>query len=403
MGKTYLEKNVYDAAIERYEYIFNNFERVCISFSNGKDSGVLLNLAIEVARKMNKLPIHVLYIDMEAQYKHAIDYTYRTFNRPEVIGYWVCLPLHLRNAVSQFQAHWLCWDTTKRDAWVREMPSHKSVISDESFFPFFKRGMEFEEFVPNFAKWFSQGKKCCSVVGIRSDESLNRYRTIASETKITHEDKQWTTKLFREEGNVEIYNAYPLYDWRVEDIWTANGKYGWDYNKIYDLMYLAGVSLHKQRLCQPYGDDQRQGLFLFKALEPETWAKLVNRVEGANFGNRYTETNRTVLGNYKVNLPPGHTYESYAKFLLDTMPQYLAEHYKKKIETFLNWWEKEGIKVIPDTADPKIEAMRKAPSWRRVCKVLLKNDYWCKGLSFTQTKRDMEKQVELITKYSEIL
>jgi predicted phosphoadenosine phosphosulfate sulfurtransferase len=320
-----------------------------------------------------------------------------------VIGYWVCLPIHLRNAVSQLQPHWLCWDPDKKDAWVRDLPTHKSVISDESFFPFFKRGMEFEEFVPAFAKWFSQGKTSCSVVGIRADESLNRYRTIASETKITFKDKQWTTKLFRDEENTQIYNAYPLYDWRVEDIWIANGKFGWDYNKIYDLMYLAGVSLHKQRLCQPYGDDQRQGLFLFKALEPETWAKLVNRVEGANFGNRYAETDKTVLGNYKVNLPQGHTYESYAKFLLDTMPPYLAEHYKKKIDTFLKWWEKEGIKVIPDTADPKMEAMRKAPSWRRVCKVLLKNDYWCKGLSFTQTKRDMEKQVELITKYSEIL
>jgi len=402
--KTYNhDKNVYQAAIERYETIFNEFDRICVSFSNGKDSGVLLNLAIEVARKLDKLPVHVLYIDMEAQYKHAIDYTYRTFDRPEIVPYWVCLPIHLRNAVSQFQPHWLCWDTDKQDAWVRDMPVHKSVISDESYFPFFQRGMEFEEFVPLFAKWFSQGKKTCSVVGIRSDESLNRYRTIKSETKITYEGKQWTTKLFRDDDSSQIYNAYPIYDWHVEDIWTANARFSWDYNRVYDLMYMAGVSLHKQRLCQPYGDDQRQGLYLFKALEPETWAKVVNRVEGANFGNRYTETDKTTLGNYKVNLPPGHTYESYAGFLLETMPPYQAEHYREKINKFLKWWNTEGIEVIPDKADPKLEALRKAPSWRRICKVLLKNDYWCKGLSFTQTKRDMEKQVEIITKYSDLL
>ena len=197
-----------------------------------------------------------------------------------------------------------------------------------------------------------------------------------------------------------IYNCYPIYDWRVEDIWRANGKFGWDYNKIYDIMYLAGVPIHKMRLCQPYGDDQRQGLYLFKILEPETWAKIVNRVEGANFGNRYTENDRTTLGNYKVNLPEGHTYESYARFLLDTMPPYLAEHYRAKIDKFIAWWEKEGVAVIPDSADPKLEAARKVPSWRRVCKVLLKNDYWCKGLSFSQTKREMEKQVEMITKYN---
>ena len=212
----------------------------------------------------------------------------------------------------------------------------------------------------------------------------------------------WTTKLFPNTDK-EIYNAYPIYDWQTRDVWICNGKMGYDYNKIYDVMHLAGISIHKMRLCQPYGDDQRQGLYLFKILEPETWAKIVNRVEGANFGNRYTENDRTTLGNYKVNLPEGHTYESYAKFLLRTMPPYLAEHYQAKINKFLSWWEKEGIKEIPDFADMKLEASRKVPSWRRICKVLLKNDYWCKGLSFTQTKRELEKQVEMITRYSEEL
>lgn len=396
-------KNVYEAAKERFEQIYTEFDKVCISFSNGKDSGVLLNLAIEVAKRLDKLPVHAMYIDMEAQYEHSINYTREMFDRPEVKGYWICLPIHLRNAVSQFQPHWLCWDPDKQDAWVREKPNHTTVISDENYFPFFTRGMEFEEFTPAFAKWFSQGKKTCSVVGIRSDESLNRYRTIASETKITHNGKQWTTKLFRDEADVEIYNAYPIYDWSTRDVWRANGKFGWTYNKIYDLMYMAGVSLHKQRLCQPYGDDQRQGLYLFKALEPQTWAKVVHRVEGANFGNRYTETDKTTLGNYKVILPPGHTYESYSKFLLSTMPPYLAEHYQEKIDKFLAWWDKEGVSQIPDKADPKEESRRKAPSWRRIAKVLLKNDYWCKGLSFSQTKREMEKQAEIITKYSELL
>lgn len=400
--KTYLNKDVYTSAIERYEYIFTNFERVCISFSNGKDSGVLLNLAIEVARKLNKLPVNILYIDFEAQYKHAIDFTHYTFNRPEVQGWWVCLPIHLRNAVSQFQPHWLCWDETKKDAWVRQIPKNKYVVSDKNYFPFFLEGMEFEEFVPEFAKWFSQGKKTACCVGIRSDESLNRFRTIKSDTKITLDNLQWTTKLFPKD-NSQIYNCYPIYDWRVEDVWRANGKFGWQYNKIYDIMHLAGVSLSKQRLCQPYGDDQRQGLYLFKILEPETWAKVVNRVEGANFGNRYTENDRTTLGNYKVNLPKGHTYESYAKFLLSTMPPYLAEHYQIKIDKFLAWWENEGIKIIPDYDDPKKEASKKVPSWRRICKVLLKNDYWCKGLSFAQTKREMEKQIEMITRYNEEL
>lgn len=401
--KHYIEKNVYESACERFDYIYTHFERVCVSFSNGKDSGVLLNLAIEAARRNGKLPVNALYIDMEAQYRHAIEFTHRMFSRPEVTGWWVCLPIHLRNAVSQIQPYWIPWEQEKRDAWVREYPDNPHVVKDLDYFPFFRFGMEFEEFVPEFARWFSHGKKTATCVGIRSDESLNRFRTIVSDTKITLDGLQWTTKLFPKEENSQIYNCYPIYDWRVEDIWRANGKFGWDYNKIYDLMYLAGVSLHKQRLCQPYGDDQRQGLYLFKILEPETWAKVVNRVEGANFGNRYTENDRTTLGNYKVNLPPGHTYESYAKFLLSTMPSVWREHYQKKIDKFLEWWEKEGVKEIPDFADPRDESRKSVPSWRRICKVLLKNDYWCKGLSFSQTKKELQKQMEMITRYNEIL
>ena len=79
-----------------------------------------------------------------------------------------------------------------------------------------------------------------------------------------------------------------------------------------------------------------------------------------------------------------------------------AEHYREKINTFLKWWAKHGFEEIPQEADPKLESRRKAPSWRRICKTLLKNDYWCKGLSFGQTKRDMERQAQTIMKYMEL-
>lgn len=395
MKKYNRDINVFEATKERVSFVFEEFENIYVSFSGGKDSGVMLNIALEEAVKRERR-IGVLVVDLEGQYAHTIEYIERTLQHPNIIPYWVCLPLHLRNGVSQFQPHWLCWDTEKKDAWIRDMP--KECISDISYFPFFRIGMEFEEFVPAFGEWYSKGERTACLVGIRSDESLNRFRTIASERKTTYKEKQWTTKV-----SENVYNVYPIYDWRTEDVWVANGKYKYDYNKIYDLMYLAGVGIHQQRLCQPYGDDQRKGLYLFKILEPDTWAKIVNRVEGANFGNRYSENDKTTLGNYKVNLPEGHTYESYAKFLLNTMPPYLSEHYWSKIKKFLEWWEKEGIKSIPDYDDPKLEAAKKIPSWRRICKVLLKNDYWCKGLSFSQTKREMEKQYELITKYSNIL
>ena len=101
--KKYLDISCYEAAKERFRMIFREFDRVCVSFSNGKDSGLMLNMAIDAAREAGKLPVHAMYIDMEAQYSHAIDFTRRMFSRPEVTGWWICLPIHLRNAVSQIQ------------------------------------------------------------------------------------------------------------------------------------------------------------------------------------------------------------------------------------------------------------------------------------------------------------
>ena len=55
---------------------------------------------------------------------------------------------------------------------------------------------------------------------------------------------KWTSKV----GN-DIYNAYPIYDWKTTDVWTANGKFQWDYNVLYDLYYRAGVNLERQRVA----------------------------------------------------------------------------------------------------------------------------------------------------------
>ena len=124
MSKKYGNITVYKAAIDRLDYVYSNFNKVYISFSGGKDSGVLLNLAIEAAQRHNKLPVEVLIVDLEAQYSHTVNFINRMVSRPEIKAYWVCLPIHLRNAVSQYQSHWICWDEDKQQAWVREFPDH---------------------------------------------------------------------------------------------------------------------------------------------------------------------------------------------------------------------------------------------------------------------------------------
>lgn len=380
MPKQWLDINVLDAARERISYVFDMFERIYISFSGGKDSTVMLHLVMEEAKKRNK-KIGMLLVDLEGMYKLTIDHIKEMYDlyADYVEPYWVCLPIALRNAVSVYEPKWVCWEPGKEDVWIRKPPD--IAITDQNYFPFFREGMEFEEFVPEFGKWYGQGKLTACFVGIRADESLNRYRTIKAEKQMFL-DKTYTTFVC---GGV--YNIYPIYDWKVSDIWLYNTKFNKPYNVLYDRMHQAGLTPAQMRICQPYGDDQRKGLWLFHVIEPETWAKVVARVNGANQGALYARESGDILGNIKISKPDGHSWESFAKLLLSSMPPQTKTHYENKVAVFLRWWQERGYPDgIPDEADIHDEAAKKVPSWKRICKALLRNDYWCKGLSFSQTK-----------------
>lgn len=381
MPKTPLGMDVLTAARERIAWTFANFERVYVSFSAGKDSTVMLHLVEDEARRVGKR-FGLLLVDLEGQYAATMEHAEERFADLEDITdqYWVSLPLNLRNAVSVYEPQWLCWEPSKEDVWIRPKPE-RSVPEDA--FPFFVPGMEFEEFVPLFGEWYSQGESTACLVGIRTDESLNRFRTIASTAKETRSGVQWTTKV-----TDNVYNVYPIYDWRTEDIWTYHGKNPEkSYNRLYDLMAMAGLSIHMQRICHPYGDDQRRGLWLFHLIEPQTWARVVARVNGANGGSLYVQEWGNINGYRRITKPPGHTWQSFAEMLIRSMPPQAETHYADKILLFQRWWMARGYpEGIPDEAPYALEAKRLAPSWRRVCKSLLRNDYWCKGLGFSQHK-----------------
>ena len=163
------------------------------------------------------------------------------------------------------------------------------------------------------------------------------------------------------------------------------GRTGLIYNKLYDRMYQAGVSFHQMRICEPYGSEQKRGLWLFHVVEPETWGKVVSRVSGANFGALYSRERGNVSGNGVKKLG-NMSWKEYAMAILESMPYETREHYKNKFAVYLKWWENHGIGIIMDEAGGDLGSEDKVPSWRRLCKVMLKGDYWCKGLSFHPMK-----------------
>ena len=411
MGKVYAEENVLDATFKRLNFIFDEFELVYFSVSGGKDSSVMVQLGNQVAKDRN-IKFDVFYVDYEAQYAATMEHVYELKELSQIRNFYhLCLPFNSHNASSIFQPHWQPWNPDKKHLWVRDIPSDSINLSNHPFGELFIRGEEVEDFMFKFPGWLMrkhQAKKVACLVGIRSDESLNRFRSIAF-GKSLYKNKIWSTEV-----KPNVFNFYPIYDWRTEDIWGAVAKFDLKFNKVYEMLYQSGMSIHDQRICQPYGPDQRVSLNRWAILEPETWNAVVNRVSGANFGNIYCKT--SLLGHNKSEKPAHMTWQEYTVFLLESLSLYskeLVEHYIRKINIFFDYYKKNfNVKLneIPDElsnkeiGDYEIEYdCHNWIHWKRIARCIEKNDFACHMLSYGLTKTDKDEIRELKKQWGESL
>lgn len=436
MTKGYQDMNVYDAVQQRFHYLFREFQNIYVSFSGGKDSGVLLNLLLDFKRRYYPdRRIGVFHQDFEAQYTVTTEYITRTFQalEGECDLYWVCLPMATRTALSSYEMYWYPWDDTKEEAWVRKRPDHPYVITIDRPFAHYRYRMHQEDLAKQFSRFYKEthgdGKTVC-LLGIRADESLQRYSGIVNK-KYGYQDECWITRQFK-----DIWNASPLYDWSNQDVWVANYRFGYDYNHLYDLYYKAGLTIDQMRVASPFNDYSKDSLNLYRVIDPEIWTKLVGRVRGANFGSIYGKSK--AMGYRSISLPEGHTWESYTKFLLDTLPARLRNNYVKKFRTSIEFWHKTGggleesvieellehgyqirrngvsnytllkhsriifIGNIPDNTDD-IKSSKDIPSWKRMCYCILKNDHICRFMGFGMTRLEQLKIDKIKKKYGEML
>ncbi len=436
MTKGYQEKTVYDAVQERFDYLFQEFDNIYVSFSGGKDSGVLLNLLLDFKRRLYPdRRIGVFHQDFEAQYSMTTEYVTRTFKalEGECDLYWVCLPMATRTALSSYEMYWYPWDDKKEDIWVRPMPKYPYVINMSNPFNHYRYRMHQEDLAKQFGRFYKEThgyKKTVCLLGIRADESLQRYSGIVNR-KYGYDGECWITRQFK-----DVWCASPLYDWSNQDIWVANYRFHYDYNALYDLYYKAGLKINQMRVASPFNDYSKDSLNLYRVIDPEIWTRLVGRVRGANFGCIYGRTK--AMGYRSITLPEGHTWESYTKFLLDTLPTRLRNNYVKKFNTSIEFWHKTGggleecviqelldhgynirrngvsnytlmknsriifIGAIPDHTDD-IKSTKDIPSWKRMCYCILKNDHTCRFMGFAPTKQEQQRINKIKQKYGEMI
>ena len=347
MSRTkYLKTNVLEEARKRIAMIFDDFEKIVVSISGGKDSTVLCYLALLEAEKRGR-KISLFFLDEEVVYKNTIEQVQYLMNlkQANTIRLWYQIPFNLTNATSLNESFLRCWEKSVKKKWMRKRRkdnvirqnwSHETKIANKNI------GLDFYDVIKNIELSY---ENTAILVGLRAVESPNRWRTMVKNPG--YKNVYWSTK----KGGSN-YSFYPIYDWNTSDIWKYIGEQGLKYHKYYDFCFLKGVHPHLMRISSLIHEKSFKSIQDLPEFEPDTYEKLLDRISGISFCQETGKDKKV----FKVRqLPKNYkTWKEYRDFLLLTYP----DKSKKSIfeRRFSNHYENEFVA-------------------RQQCRQLVLNDY----------------------------
>lgn len=307
--KIYKDQNVFEAARERVAFVFDEFDEVIVASSSGKDSTVIMELAIMEAELRGRLPVKVLFVDQEAEWSSTVQYMEHLAARPEIDLWWIQIPFRMDNAASFYQDEIHAWGPGEE--WMRpQFPGAK--VDPEPFGDYRNKKQPLNDFYHMFPNCYAAAaghRRFGVLYGMRVEESPVR-RLNLTKVKGGYKGRGWAVNVSEK---TDSWRLAPIWDWRVDDVWAAIYKYGWEYNRVYDLMYQYGVPVRKMRVSSLiHGVAAHNDLKMLQELDLGTYEALVKRLPGINTYSHLQE------GMLIQRLPSAFaTWEEYQAHLFD--------------------------------------------------------------------------------------
>ena len=306
MTQNFLSSTVFEAALERLRFVFDNCDDIIVSMSGGKDSTVVFELALTIAAERDRLPLKVYWLDQEAEWRATSDYMHSIMSRPDVRPFWFQIPFRLSNSLSFSNNFLNCWAEADRAKWIREQDPRSIKVNP---LPALDRFHDLVERLPSQCD--CAGKQHVGVlVGMRAVESANR-RLQLTESAAYFKGITWCRKPI---ANTRVF--WPLYDWHDRDIWTAIGSHGWPYNRIYDAQFKYGVPAQEMRVSALIHETAWRSIEALQETEPDMYNRYLGRVEGVNC---FSHFKREVM---PEKLPPYFgNWREYRDYLLESLTE----------------------------------------------------------------------------------
>ena len=267
----YSENNVFDEALNRIRMLFDNFPEITVCMSGGKDSTVLFNLSLMVAREKGRLPLKVFWLDQEAEWQHTVDYVESIMRMPEVEPLWFQIPFDFTNSLSPNSNFLKVFDEAEKDKWIHP----KSDISIKVNPTPYNRYHDLVKQIPAYIT----DKECAVLVGMRMAESPRRRMSITGSSGKWHGLTWCTTPI----GTTRKF--WPIYDFSDDDVWTAIAKNHWKYNGVYDLMYRWGTKKQDMRVSALIHETSWHAIQMLQEFERDTYNRFCARVPGVSTFN----------------------------------------------------------------------------------------------------------------------